>query len=334
MESKRNSIKSPTDSLFEGGTVSPFYENLENAVEFEDGRERSKSRLSIDDFLNESFNKDSNPFIDKAPEIILYDINTNNLLDFSKDDNVFNTYMNCKMDINSLWNLLKGNKIKQMKIHKTREFIDQLPFHLNLDKKKHQLDKSIHNASRYTPCPEKFFQNLKDYHRWIKELCEQNCHVVPIHLNSGQVIFLPKISPFWFLNIDKFDSIENYGYLNPNSESCISWLPIWINQYITKIKKLYLSCNTLFLEENSFLSKSEEPLFKTHLLKSINSLIEQDNFQIKIKTDTTFKENHIIYLKKVIRLNKKINKLDLTIHENLKEISILYSEIIKYEIIY
>ena len=334
MSSERDSIKSPADSLFEGESNSSFYDRLENAVVPEGERERSKSRLSIDDFLSESFNKDSNPFIDKAPEIILHDTNTSNLLDFSKDGNLFNTYMNCKMDINSLWKLLKGDKIKKMKIHKTREFINQLPFHLNLEKKKHQLDKSIHNASRYTPCPEKFFQNLKEYHTWIKELCEQNCYVVPIHLNSGQIIFLPKISPFWFLNIDKFDSIENYGYLNPNSESCISWLPIWINQYITKIKKLYLSCNTLFLEEKSFLSKSEETLFKTHLLKSINSIIEQDNFQIKIRTDATFKETHINYLKKIIQLNKKINKLDLTIHENLKKISMLYSEIIKYEISY
>ena len=313
-------------SLF-GSEFDPDEIKFYNELNEQSGR---KSSLSLPEFGDEeNIDNKFKSFIDKEPSI-LKDLN-GNLFNFDQVNNLFDQYYEKSMDINALWPLLRGNKITSLKIHNSRDFFDTLPFRFNLTNTKHQLDKSILNCKKYESKPDLYFQSIPDYYKWIQEFCDKNCEVIPFKFSNQKIIFLPIISPLWFMNGKTFNKVENYGYINPSSEHCYGWLSEWLPNYNQKIKDKYIEANTKFLEKVSFISKKEEEEeYKKKLISSALSLTEQPKFKNKWVEDSTFRKKNINYLKKAIQFSEKVCKSNLQDFEQFNDIINIYNEIIYY----
>lgn len=322
-------IQKPS-SLF-GSEIDADEENFYMKLDEASGR---KSSLSFyDDFASEdNIGYKYKSFV-KKDAIILKEL-SGNLFNFNEPDNILNQYYEKSMDINALWPLLKGNKINSLIVHSTRDFFDELPCKFNFTDIKYQLDKSLINDKKFIPKPDKYFQNIPDYYRWIKDFCDKNCDVLPFKLNDQRIIFLPIISPLWFINGKIFKSVEIYGYINPNSEFCVGWLSDWLSKYNSDIKEKYLKANQLFSEKKSFISSSESQEYKQKLINSVFTTIQHSKFTNRFKDDLKFRKNHRKFYKSIINFSEKVIPSDLTQYSTLNDVIKNYVELINYEIKY
>lgn len=292
-----------------------------------------KSSLSLPEFGDEeNIDKKFKSFIDKSATIL--ENLEGSLFNFDHVNNIFDIYYEKPMDINALWPLLRGNKISSLKIHNSRDFFDVLPFRFNLSDTKYQLDKALVNSKKYEAKPSLYYQSILDYYKWIKEFCDQNCVVIPFKFSNQKIIFLPIISPLWFMNGKTFKSVENYGYINPNSEYCYGWLSDWLSNYNSEIKKKYIDANTKFLNKESFITEETEEDYKKKLISSTLALIEQPKFKSRWSEDPSFRKKNIKYFKQVIHFSEKVCSSDLKEYDSLFEIINLYVEIMRYIIDY
>ena len=321
-------------SLF-GSEIDPDDEIFYDLLNERSGR---KSSLSFqDDFVSEEapfFENKHKSFV-KKDTIHLRNMK-GNVFDFESEENIFNQYyFNLNMDINALWYLLKGCKIKLQIIHNSRDSLDELPCRFTLTEK-HQLDKVLVNDTKYTPKPEQYHQNIRDYYEWIKNFCDNNCDVFPYKFGE-QIIFIPIISPLWFvngLNGKIFKSVENYGYINPNSEYCVGWFSDWLSKYNSIIKEKYITANKLFQEHKSFLKSEQITDYKEKLISSALTLVQQNKFKNRYKEDRSFKKTFKKYVQKVIQFSELVNDSDLSDFKIFSEIINNYIEIMEIEIIY
>jgi hypothetical protein len=315
-------------SLF-GSEFDPDEITFYNELNEQSGR---KSSLSLPEFGDEeNIDNKFKSFVDKE-STILKDLN-GNLFNFDQVNNLYDQYYQKSMDINALWPLLRGNKIRSLKIHNSRGFFDILPFRFNLTDTKHQLDKSILNCKKYEPKPNLYFQSISEYYKWIQNFCDKNCEVIPFKFSNQKIVFLPIISPLWFMNGKTFNKVENYGYINPSSEHSYGWLSDWLTKYNHDIKQKYINANTTFLQRESFISNSvEEEEYKKKLISSALSLTEQPKFKNKWVEDLTFRKKNINYLKKVIQFSETLCKSNIKDFDVLNNVVNSYIEIIDYEI--
>jgi hypothetical protein len=322
------------NSLFSEPNV--FYQDLDDATF--SGRTGRKSRLSF-----ETFGHDENgetylhhhfqPFQEK--EAIKLNELKGDLFNFDDDENLFKSYYFINMDINAFWRLIKGFKLKNFKVHSSRDFFNELPWRINLNEEKHQLDRSLSNEKKFKSNPEMYFQSISEYYEWIKDFCDKNCEVVPYRLKDERIVFLPKISPMWFVNGNTtLKLVEKFGYINPSSELCIEWLPVWLKEYNEKIKAKYISANKMYLNKESFISMSDEKIYKVRLTKSVSSIVLQSKFKIKCKSDSDFYRKHQFHYQNVISFLKEINTSELTDFTILNKFILQYIDILNYEIIF
>lgn len=316
-------------SEFDPDDAGDFYDTLNE-------RSGRKSRLSFqEDFVSEEapfFETKYKSFI-KKDSTCLKSLN-GNIFSFDTEKNIFYQYYeNLNMDISALWYLLKGCKIKSQVVHNTRDFLDELPCRFSLTEK-HQLDKVLINDNKYTPKPEQYHQNIPDYYEWIKNFCEKNCEVFPYQFGE-QIVFIPIISPLWFVNGNRlFKSVENYGYINPNSEYCVGWFSDWLSKYNSSIKDKYIKANKLFQEHKSFLKPEETTDYKEKMISSALTLIQQIKFKNRYKEDSSFRKIYKKYLQKVIKFSEFVNDANLLDFKTFSKIINEYIEIMEIEVIY
>jgi len=257
-----------------------------------------------------------------------------NYFNFDTPNNIFNQYYEKRMDINAIWPLLNGKKIKSLIVHNTRYFFDELPCRFNFKDIKYQLDKSLINNKKYIPIPEKYYQDITNYYKWIINFCNDNCDVFPYKLNDQRIIFLPIISPLWFINGKIFKSVENYGYINPNSEYCVDWLADWLTKYNSDIKEKYIKANKLFSEKKIFIELDQIEDYKNKLISSSLTIIENSKFTNRFKEDIEFRKLNKVYFESIIKFLEIINNADLSNFNVFSDIIEKYIEIIKYNVIY
>lgn len=320
----------PPSSLF-GSEIDPADADWYATLDEKSGR---KSSLSFhEDFADEeNIDTKFKSFI-KKEAIILKNLGSN-MFDFSDPDNILNKYYETPIDINALWPLLKGNKINSLVVHHTRDFFNELPCRFNFKDIKYQLDKSLINNNKFTPKPDKYYQNIPDYYKWIKNFCDKNCDVFPYKLNDQQIIFLPIISPLWFINGKIFKSVENYGYINPNLEYCVDWLSDWLSKYNLDIKEKYIRANKLFLEKKSFIEPEQFEDYKEKLISSVFTNIQHNKFINRFKDDSSFRKLHKKYFESIINFSENIRDSDLSKYEIFLEVIEKYIVITNYEIKY
>lgn len=318
------------DSLF-GSELDPDEDEFYNTLNEQSGR---KSSLSLPEFRDEeNVGLKFKSFINKEPTI-LSDLR-GSLFNFDKENNFFDQYYQKAMDINALWPLIRGNVIINLKIHNSREYFDRLPFRFDLKGVKYQLDKAIINSVKYESKPDLYYQSIPEYYKFIKNFCDQNCDVIPYKFSNDKIIFLPIISPLWFMNGKLFKSVENYGYINPNSEFSYGWLSNWLSNYNLNIKEKYTQVNKKFLEQKSFITdEKQQDEYKKKLVSSVMALIKQPKFINRFKEDSSFRKKHLKHYKDIINFSELLCKANLMDFDVLYNIVNNYTEIICYNIVY
>jgi hypothetical protein len=304
-------------------------------------RGRSKSSLSLDSLVMDEDGKTyRHPKYDSYTE--KSSIQLNNLIEKIIGSNdcykiIFDEYyQNMHMEYNAFLLLIKGHQIDKFRSHVSRYSFNILPWRCNFNGHKYQLDKCLINSKKYKSNPDLYFQSVKEYYDWLIDFCNINCEVIPFKLKNDNIIFLPIISPMWFVNGNqKFKQVENFGYINLGSSISIEIeLSKWLSEYTSQILEKYNTANKLFNEKKSFIVPKDQEKYKGVLMKSAISIVVLQKFKTKFSDDLNFKEKYKNYYLEIVEFVKKLKNANLTDFETLKDISELYCKIINYQVIF